>query len=137
SGTAGSGKSAVAKLLLARVEAERPVLAFQAVEFATAHINDTLSKTQTTLNASALLALLAAHDRTIVLIDGVERLLEHSVRDAFTHLLQMVARTSSLRLLVTCRDYSLDTVRSALLEPLHLSHHVVDVGPLSDGELDA
>jgi len=136
SGDAGSGKSAIAKMLLDRVEAERPVLAFQAVEFATAHINDTLLKTQTALNAPALLALLAAHDRTIILIDGVERLLEHSVRDAFTHLLQMVAETPSLRLVMTCRDYSLDTVRSALLEPLGLSHGVVEVGPLSEEELD-
>lgn len=137
SGTAGSGKSAVAKLLLDRIEPERPVLAFQAVEFATAHINDTLSKTQTTLNASTLLALLVAHDRTTILIDGLERLLEHSVRDAFIHLLEMVGRTSSLQLLVTCRDYSLDVARSAFLEPLHLSHRVVEVGQLSDVEIDA
>lgn len=137
SGAAGSGKSGIAKMLLDRLETERPVLSFQAVEFATAHINDTLSKTQTALNAPALLALLAAHDRTTILIDGVERLLEHSVRDAFTHLLQMVAETPSLRLVATCRDYSLDTVRSALLEPLGLSHEIVEVGPLSDEELDA
>lgn len=136
SGAAGSGKSAIAKMLLDRIETERPVLGFQAVEFATAHINDTLSKTQTALNAPALLALLAAHDQTTILIDGVERLLEHSVRDAFTHLLQMVAETPSLRLVMTCRDYSVDTVRSALLEPLGLSHRVVEVGPLSDEELD-
>ncbi|MDP1860628.1 MAG: hypothetical protein Q8K82_18275 [Gemmatimonadaceae bacterium] len=136
-GAAGSGKSALAKSLLDRVEIERPVLAFQAVEFATAHINETLAKTQTTLNARSLLALLAAHDRTTVLVDGVERLLEHSVRDAFTQLLKMVAETKSLRLVLTCRDYSLDTVRSALLDPAGLVHRVVEVGTLSDEELDA
>ena len=136
-GAAGSGKSALAKSLLDRVETERPVLAFQAVEFATAHINETLAKTQTTLNARSLLALLSAHDRTIVLVDGVERLLEHSVRDAFTQLLKMVAETKSLRLVLTCRDYSLDTVRSAFLEPAGLVHRVVEVGTLSDEELNA
>ncbi|MCP3140839.1 NACHT domain-containing protein [Pyxidicoccus xibeiensis] len=137
SGAAGSGKSAVARMLLDRVEAARPVLAFQAVEFATAHINETLSKTRTALNAMSLMSLLAAHDRTTILIDGVERLLEHSVRDALTHLLQLVKETPSLRLVMTCRDYSVDTVRSALLEPIGLTHTVVEVEPLSDEELDA
>lgn len=136
SGTAGSGKSALVKVLLERIDTERPVLAFQAVEFATAHINETLARTQTALNAEALLALLAAHDRIVVFVDGVERLLEHSVRDAFTHLMQMAARTPTLRLLLTCRDYSLETVRSALLTPAGLAHAVFEVPPVSDDELD-
>ena len=135
SGAAGSGKSAVAKQLLDRIELERPVFAFQAVEFATPHINDTLSKTQTRINATALFALLAAHDRTTILVEGAERLLEHSVRDAFSHLLQMAVQNRALRLVITCRDYALDTVRSALLEPLGLAHGVVEVGPLSEEEL--
>jgi hypothetical protein len=136
-GAAGSGKSALAKSLLDRLEAERPILAFQAVEFATAHVNETLANTQAALNARSLLALLAAHDRTIILIDGVERLLEHSVRDAFAQFLNILAGTTSLRVVLTCRDYSLETVRSALLEPAGFAHRVVEVGPLSDEELDA
>ena len=136
-GAAGSGKSALAKSFLDRLETERPVLAFQAVEFATAHVNETLANTQAALNARALLALLAAHDRTIILIDGVERLLEHSVRDAFAQFLNIVAGTKSLRVVLTCRDYSLETVRSALLEPAGFAHRVVEVGPLLDEQLDA
>jgi hypothetical protein len=135
-GTAGSGKSALVKVLLEHIDTERPVLAFQAVEFATAHINETLARTQTALNAEALLALLAAHDRTVVFVDGVERLLEHSVRDAFTHLMQIAARTPTLRLLLTCREYSLETVRSALLTLPGLAHTVLEVPPVSDDELD-
>ena len=134
-GAAGSGKSALARTVLARVEAERPVLAFQAVEFATAHLHETLANAQSTLTAPALFALLAAHDRTTILIDGVERLLEHSVRDAFAQLLQFVARLPALRLVLTCRDYALETVRSALLARVGLEHATVEVPPLSDDEL--
>lgn len=135
SGSAGSGKSALAKSVLGRLGSDRPVLAFQAVEFATAHINETLARTQTVLSATDLRALLAAHDQTIVMVDGVERLLEHSVRDAFTQLLRMVAGNRSFRLVLTCRDYSLETVRSALLVPADLDHTVLEVGPVSDDEL--
>ncbi len=136
SGPAGAGKSALAKTLLERVQTERPVLAFQAVEFATAHLDDTLARARAPLSAWALVSLLAAHDRIVILIDGVERLLEHSVRDAFAQLLQVAAETPALRLLLTCRDYSAETVRSALLAPVGLAHAVIDVGPVSDQELE-
>jgi hypothetical protein len=135
-GAAGSGKSALAKSLLERIETDRPVLAFQAVEFATAHIDETLSKSQTALNARGLLAVLAAHDRTTVLVDGVERLLEHSVRDGFGQLLELASSTPSLRLVLTCRDYSLETVRGALLAPSELAPVVVEVAELSEEALD-
>jgi len=134
-GAAGSGKSALAKKLLVQVEANRPVLAFQAVEFATAHINETLANTQTTLNEQRLLAILAGHDRVVVLVESVERLLEHSVRDAFSHLLQAVQGDRAVRLVLTCRDYSVETVRNSLLAPLGLLHSVHEVPALSDEEL--
>jgi conflict system STAND superfamily ATPase len=136
-GAAGAGKSALVRSLADRIEHERPVLAFQAVEFATPHINETLSKTQASLNAPALVALLAAHDETLIVIDGIERLLEHAVRDAFTHLLQIAARTPSLRVLLTCRDYALETVRSSLFSPAELSPSVFVVESVSEMELSA
>jgi hypothetical protein len=136
-GGAGAGKSALARTFLETVERERPVFAFQAVEFGTAHINDTLGRTQAAVNADAFISLLAAHDRVVVFVDGVERLLESSVRDAFTHLLHLAGRTSSMRLVLTCRDYSVETVRSELLSPAGVAHGVLEVGPLSDDELDS
>ncbi|MCG7878025.1 MAG: ATP-binding protein [Candidatus Thiodiazotropha taylori] len=134
-GAAGSGKSALAKKLLTQVEANRPILAFQAVEFATPHINETLANTQTTINEQRLLAILAGHDRVVVLVESVERLLEHSVRDAFSHLLQAVQHDRAIQLVLTCRDYSVETVRNSLLAPLGLLHSVHEVPPLSDGDL--
>ncbi|MDE0411389.1 MAG: AAA family ATPase, partial [Gammaproteobacteria bacterium] len=136
SGTAGSRKSVLAKNFVAQLEAKHPVLAFQAVEFATAHIDETLANAQTTLNEKRLFALLAGHDKVLVLIDGVERLLEHSVRDAFSHLLRIVKKNCSIQIVLTVRDYSQGTVRNALLEPAGLTYSVFDVPTLSDKELD-
>ena len=134
-GGAGSGKSALAKKLLSHVEGTRPVLAFHAVEFAKAHINETLGKAQTTLNEQRLLAIMAGHDRVVVLIESVERLLEQSVRDAFSHLVRVVQQNYSVKLVLTCRDYSAETVRNSLLAPLGLQLSVHNVPELSDNEL--
>lgn len=136
SGTAGSGKSALAKNLLDQVELDRPVLAFQAVEFATAHIDETLANAQTTLNAQRLFSLLGGHDHTLILIESIERLLEHSIRDAFSHLMQLALQHRSIHLVLTCRDYSLETVRNALLAPIGLLHSVLQLPALSDEELE-
>ncbi len=136
SGTAGSGKSALAKNLLDHLELDRPVLAFQAVEFTTTHINETLAKTQTELNAQALFALLAGHDQTLVLIESVERLLEHMTRDAFSDLLQLALKHRSIQLVFTCRDYSLETVQNALIAPIGMRCAIFEIPPLSDDELD-
>ena len=84
-GAAGSGKSALAKKLLNQIEKNHLILAFQATEFATAHIDHTLKNSQTTINEQRLLAMLTGHNRIVILIESIERLLEHSVRDAFSH----------------------------------------------------
>lgn len=135
SGAAGSGKSALARACLAQLDDRCPVLAFQAVELATAHIDETLANAQTGLNAQRLFALLAGADRKVVFVDGVERLLEREVRDAFAQLLQLAGRDPSTRVLLTARDYSLETVRNALV-PAGLDAAIFDVAALKDAELD-
>ncbi len=135
SGAAGSGKSALARAHLALVDDRIPVLAFQAVELATAHIDETLANAQTALNARRLFALLAGADRKIVFVDGVERLLEREVRDGFAQLLQLAGGDASIRVLLTVRDYSLETVRNALI-PAGLEADILEVAALTDAELD-
>ena len=136
SGVAGSGKSALACKLLAQLGDGCPVLAFQAVEFATAHVDEVLANAQTLLNHQRLLALLAGHDRKVVFVDGVERLLECSVRDAFSQLLQLPQKDRSIQIVLTVRDYSLETVRNALLTPARLNPEIFEVPALSDAEVD-
>ena len=136
SGVAGSGKSAMARELLVRLEDRYPVLSFQAVEFATAHVDETLSNAQTSLNLQRLLALLAGHDRKVVLVDGVERLLERSVRDGFSQFAATCPKDPSTQIVLTVRDYSLETVLNALI-PNELNPEIFEVPALTDDELDA
>ena len=135
-GAAGSGKSALARELLAQLEDRYPVLSFQAVEFATAHVDETLANSQSSLNLQRLLALLVGHDRKIVLVDGVERLLERSVRDGFSQLLQLAEKDPSTRIVLTVRDYSLETVRNSMI-PVGVQPTIFEVPALTDAELDS
>ena len=80
-------------------------------------------------------AFLAGQHLKVLLIESVERLLEKSTRDAFSDLLQLAAADKSLRIVLTCRDYSTDLVRASFLAPTPLEHSVVVVPELDDGEL--
>lgn len=135
-GTAGSGKSVIAKEVLEILGRNHFIFGFRAEEFATAHFNDTLQRSQIPVNSTALKAILAAQDQKVLLVESVERLLEKDVRKAFGDLLTLVAGDPSWRLVLTCRDYAVDPVRAAFLRAVDLSAEVVPVGGLTDAELD-
>ena len=81
-------------------------------------------------------AILAGQNRKVMLVESVERLLEKSTRDAFTDLLTLAAKDKSWCIVLTCRDYSADLVRSAFLESANVIHSFVTVPPLDDEELE-
>lgn len=135
-GPAGFGKSALARSAIELLHGDLFCLAFRAEEFATSHIDQTLQQAQASINAERLLALLAAQGCKVILVESVERLLEASVRNAFSDLLRLATQDRSIRLLLTCRDYSVNTVRASLLERAGLPHSVIEVPPLTDDELD-
>lgn len=135
SGPAGSGKSGVAKELAEFFERDHYVFAFRAEELARAHFDETLHLAQVPLRATALNAVLAAQPRKVLLIESVERLLEAPTRDAFADLLAFVRNDVTWRLILTCRDYSVDLLRAALLQPADMDHAVVSIPPLADSEL--
>lgn len=135
SGPAGFGKSALAKRAIERPGDELHVFAFRAEEFGVSHIDQALQQAQIPVHARELLGLLAAQGKKVVLIESIERLLERPVRDAFSDLLNLAKEDRNLCLLLTCRDYSLETVAAALLREAGLGYEVVDVPPLSDEEL--
>ncbi len=136
SAPAGLGKSAVAKVCLELLVRDLYCLAFRAEEFSVSHIDQTLQQAQVRANGTELLGILAGQGRKLVLVESVERLLEASVRDAFADLLNLAQRDRGLGLLITCRDYSLETVSSALLGQAGLAFKVIEVPPLADEELD-
>ena len=129
SGAAGSGKSVIAKDAISILEADHFAFSFRAEEFALPHLDTTLQSIQTPANAAMLGAILAGQSRKVMLVESVERLLEKSTRDAFTDLLGLAAKDKSWCLVLTCRDYSTDLVRSAFLESAQVIHSVVTVPP--------
>lgn len=134
SGAAGSGKSVIAKDVIAILAADHFAFSFRAESFAHPHIDTTLQSNQIPVNAATLEAILAGQNRKVLLIESVERLFEKSIRDAFSDLLTLVARDKSWRLILTCRDYSTDLVRDCFLRSV--GHYVVTVPPLDDEELE-
>jgi hypothetical protein len=135
SAPAGLGKSALAKRCLGQLDRNLFCLAFRAEEFATSHIDQTLVHAQVPANARELLGILAGQGRKVLLVESVERLLEGSVRDAFSDLLNLALRDRSLCLMLTCRDYSIETVTSALLSQAALPFKVINVPALEDEEI--
>jgi energy-coupling factor transporter ATP-binding protein EcfA2 len=136
SGAAGSGKSSIAKDVIGILTKDHVAFSFRAEEFARPHFDETLQSNQIPANAAMLGAVLAGQGRKIMLIESVERLLEKSTRDAFTDLLTLVRRDKSWCLVLTCRDYSVDLVRSAFLESAKVGHSVVTVPLLNNEELE-
>ena len=134
-GAAGIGESAVIKDAVAVLASDHFVFGFRAEEFALPHLDATLQNGQIPANAATVRAILAGQHRKVLLIESVERLLEKSTRDAFSDLLKLAATDGSLRMVLTCRDYSTDLVRAAFLASASLEHSVVIVPQLDDVEL--
>lgn len=135
SGAAGSGKSGIAKDAIGILAADHFVFSFRAEEFASPHLDETLQRNQIPSTAAMLGAIVAGQGRKVLLVESVERLLEASTRDAFTDLLTLVARDRNWRMILTCRDYSADLVRTCFLEASKVGHSVVTIPLLDDEEL--
>jgi hypothetical protein len=134
-GPAGSGKSAVGKDAVGVLALNHFLFGFRVEEFAQAHLDATLAAAQVPANWATLRAILGAQDRKVVLVESVEHLLEKTTRDAFTDLMTLAADDCGLRIVLTCRDYSVEQVRASFLQPHGINHTVVRVPPLEDAEL--
>ena len=133
SGPAGSGKSGVAKIVFNQMKAQGLAVAFRAESFGTPHLNDVFAPHGFT--AEQLLALAALHPRKWIWVESVERLLEKAERHAFLDLLRLSADDPNIRLILTCRDYQVEAVRSATFGAAGLEFVHVAVPGLTDGEL--
>ena len=135
-GAAGSGKSALVKSAFTTATQGGVGFAFRAVSLAGHHINDVLYRFG--LSLSALQLQTAMHSKKVLWVDSLERLMEKPAeqRTAFLDLLRALKLDPTWRLVVTCRDYSAETVRTAFFSEVGLTPADMDVGELSDGELD-
>jgi len=133
SGAAGSGKSGLAKMVFDTLKPQGLAAAFRAESFAEPHLNNVFAPHKFT--AEDLSGLAALHSRKWIWVESVERLLEKSERHAFLDLLHLVAKDPTFRLILTCRDYQVESVRSATFGALGLDFIHVPVPLLTDTEL--
>lgn len=136
SGPAGSGKSVIAKDAVSVLSLDHFAFAFRVEEFAQPHLDATLHAGQIPANGAALGAILASQDRKLILVESVERLLERTTREAFSDLMTLAGSDGGCRIVLTCRDYSVDQIRASFLQPHRIPHAIVNVPPLEDAELD-
>jgi hypothetical protein len=134
-GPAGSGKSAIGKDTATLLKKDQFVFGFRVEEFAESHLDRTLTASNVPANAATFGAILAAQDRKVVLVESVERLLEKTTRDAFSDLMTLAADDGGMRIILTCRDYSVEQVRTSFLQPARINHVIIRVPPLDDAEL--
>jgi hypothetical protein len=135
-GSAGSGKSVLAKRHVRSQAHDNFTFVFAAEEFRAAHIDKVLLDAQIGANWVTLRSLLALQNQKTVLVEGLERLLESEDRAALKDLLKAVASDRTLQLLITCRDYHAETVERTMLRPSGASFARVVVTDLSDEELN-
>ncbi len=131
-GSPGSGKSALAKAVVQSQASDYVCLSFRAEEFANSHIDGVLPGLTT---GRQLETLLAGQERVVVHVESLERLLEHPTRDAFSDLIGIAERCNNIRLLLTCRDYSLNTAIMSFIDQSTLAYNVIELPSLSDTEL--
>lgn len=136
SGPAGSGKSVIAKDTLKLLSTEYLTFSFRAEVFAASHFDETLSNNQIPANGEQLSTVLASQNRKVLLVESIEKLLEKSTRDAFIDLLKLIEKDPNWQLVLTCRDYSVDLIRSAFLDFANVEHSIFQVPPLSNDELE-
>ncbi|MEO8032825.1 MAG: AAA family ATPase [Acidobacteriota bacterium] len=134
-GAAGSGKSAIVKEATELLAQDHFVFAFRAEDLAQPHFDTSLTAIGVALSAEELSGVLAGQPRKVLIIESVERLLEASSRDAFTDLLRFVQKDRTWRLILTCRDYSVELLRSAFLHAAATPHYTLHIPPLDDDEI--
>lgn len=136
-GAAGAGKSAIAKQVFESLDGGRLNIAYRATSLAGNHINEVLATRGTSLKDLQIQT--GNYQSKLIWIDSVERLMEKppELRAAFHDLLRSVRDDPSWRFIITCRDYSAETVRTALLSNIEIDIATLEVGSLSDQELDA
>ena len=132
-GPPGSGKSALAKAVIGQHSDSHLCLSFRATEFAKSHIDDVLPGP---ISGERFRLFVGAQERVLVHVDGLERLLECPVRDAFGDLVDMAERCPNVSLVLTCRDTEMENAAAAFFGRSQLMCRRVKVPPLSADEME-
>lgn len=131
-GTAGSGKSVLARRVVEQESGGRLCLSFRAEEFAHAHLDQALPDS---ISARLLEAIIESEDRILIHLESLERLLESSTRDAFGDLVAMVERHPHVSLLLTCRDDDMSKAADAFFGQGQLGCRMIRMPPLDKADI--
>ena len=131
-GPPGCGKSALAKSVALSYQVDDECFSFRGEEFAASSIDGAFRGRMT---RSQLKVLLGAQRRVLIHVESVERLLEHTVRDAFADLVRIAEECDNVYLLLTCRDYAAAAAVTAFFERGNLQPVMMSVPPLTDSEM--
>jgi hypothetical protein len=134
-GTPGSGKSAVVKMLLQRLEPIVVSFGFKAQEFNHAHVDQFLTSMGIGLTVKQLKAEFSLLPRKLLLIDGAEKLFELTTLDAFRQLLRELSDDPSWTVVITCRESSAEELREHLLAQWGAESIMLQIPPLNSTEL--
>ena len=130
-GPSGGGKSALAKMVALSNHEDRECLSFRGEVFAKSGIDDAF---QGRMTGMQLKAVLGAQERVLIHVESVERLLEHTTRDAFSDLVRIVEECENVHLLLTSRDYAAAYAMASFFDRDRLQPAVLRVPPLNDSE---
>lgn len=131
-GPPGSGKSALAKSIIERHLGNHLCLSFRATEFAKSHIDDVLLGVT---SGEQFGFFVGAQEKVLIHVDGLEHLLECSVRNAFDDLVTLVESCPNVSLMLTCRDSEIENAVTAFFGRSSLTCRRVMVPPLSAEEV--
>ena len=132
-GPPGCGKSALAKTVIEQQVENYLCLSFRAEEFAVAHVDKAFPDS---ITGPQFEMLVGSSEMVLIHIESLERIFEQRARDAFTDLVGMVERHPNIRLLLTCRDQSVEIALRAFITERKLSYTVFGVPPFEEKELE-
>lgn len=109
-GPAGTGKSAFAKNIVGDLKEKKDyfLLAFEATTFANKSADHVFEKVENKLEE--IFYQLSQSRQIIILIDGLEKLLQTDNYEAFEDFLVICNEFNNIKFLITCRDYAYKTL---------------------------
>ncbi len=134
-GAAGSGKSAVVKMMLQKLEPAIRSFGFKAQEFNHEHVHQFLTSMGIGLTVGQLKAEFSLLPRKLLLIDGAEKLFELKSLDAFRQLLRQLSDDASWTVVITCREAPAEELREHLLGQWGSQSKMLQIPLLTSAEL--
>ena len=135
-GEAGHGKSAIVKNLFKELtDTQYEVLALKADNFGFDYIHKVEKQLSLTNPFEKILEILTSGQEIIVLIDGLEKLLDVKDRQAILYFFELIKDNLNIRIVLTCRTFALNSLFIDFGHNLK-GLQIVTIPPLNDYERD-